>query len=883
MRINSDGNILSKLARARTASGASVVLVLAAILLLTTCDLFKPGLGAKVDITAPTLSITAPSQNAYVKGTMTLTGTAGDDRAVSTLTVRYDGVGGPVSRDVTVSHGAWSLSVPTGAGAADNLPDGQQQFNVTATDGSGKSTDTSLIVFVDNAPPTVIVTVPQGYAGSKPTLSGIFDVKGEVWVASPVQNVTVRIYDGGTLVATKLADGTNTWSARFDISNDPPFTNLGTFEYAVDVTDKAGNQNTYYYDARDIGILRDTFAAGSPFPATDEIGKLDQAGTGSLSGFTFAQLHATRLGPERSVYGDFTRDIDGTKPVVHLSNLDPLQPFTSNVLSTQVPINGYANPGPSDNTGIVTTVHAWIADFSAPVWDATTAVAPGDVYANPIGSSINFRVEPRRGGSLQYLPSGHYIARIQASTDSGADSPFMLCVFMVDAGAPTMGTPVPVNLSLITRKTFTSPPLTGQTGVEMLVSAVDDNPGLTFSAQASLVDSPWAALPGISWTDTGAGLYRVQVPLGSGHSDIWFSATATDSTGTTALLSPVHYQIDETAPTVAIVAPTQGSFVTGNSTTVSGTATDNSGQLKNIFVWLGLAAASPPADPTTWTSLSGNASWATTLPLGAEGAYTVKAVSMDFAGNLSAVASKNFSLDQANPTLTETSIGSAPRYINTLFTLSGVMADTNAIAHLVITQKKNGGAPTTVLDDATITGTSSPWTWSVPGGETDGTFEYTITLTDAAGKTAPVMSRTVIYDRVQPSITVTSLSPVLGTNTVNGVVTLQAAVSDGSALDKVWYRYGGLVGDPTGYTEITVNKTTPVLVIDTTVAATFPDLASTNVWLKASDLAGNVQIASATLAVDQSSDNPALILTNLDASRTNPLQASGNLLNPTPR
>jgi large repetitive protein len=849
---------------------ARVAAVLWAASLLSTCDLFNAGLGARVDITPPTLSITSPQQNAYVKGTLTLTGRAADDLGLSSVTVTYSGSSGTMSKSVTVGGGAWSVDIPTGSAASDALADGEQSLSVTATDRSGKITSAGLIAYVDNLPPTVLVTVPQGYAASRPTLNSVFDIKGEVWDRSPVQSVTVQLMDaGGTVLASKLADGTNTWSARFDIS-DPAFANLGIFRYVVEVLDKAGNPNTYYYHSKDIGVLRDTYAFGTPFPATDEIGRLDQSKTGTTSGFTYAQLHATRLGPETGVYGDFAKDLDGTRPVPTFTNLDPLLPYTSNVLSTRVPISGYVNPGPSDPTGIVTAARAWIIPYSAtPTWPGSPNVDPGDVHANPIGRAINFRVDPRVSGS--YLGSGHYMIKVEASTDASAISLPLYCEFLVDSGAPRIQAvdPDPAANQYITRGVFVGAPLAGQTGVEFRAQVLDDNAVQSFTVVAT-VDGVAAGGLATSGPD-GSGWYTVRLPVTAGHTDVSFDLTATDNTGTATAPNTVLYSIDETAPTVAIAAPAAGSWVTGNSTTVSGTAADNK-TLKTVYVWLGLSTATPPADVTTWNALTGNASWATTLPLGAEGSYLVKAASADQAGNLSAVSTNAFSLDQGNPTLTETGVGPTPVYANTPFSLGGTAADTNGLAGLAITQKKDGGASAPVVPAApAVSGTSQAWTWGPPAGLTDGTYEFTITLTDVAAKTAPVLSRTVIYDTAKPTIAVTSLTPVIGANTVNGIVTLQAAVADSTALGAVEYRYG----DSGGFTPVPGSKTTPTLTIDTTA---FTDLATTNVWLRAADLAGNVEQISVPLAVDQASDNPAASLVNMDASRTTPAQAAGNLL-----
>jgi hypothetical protein len=52
----------------------------------------------------------------------------------------------------------------------------------------------------------------------------------------------------------------------------------------VVVTDKAGNQNTYYFHREDIVTLKNNHNSEALFPATDEIGKIDQLGiTGATS------------------------------------------------------------------------------------------------------------------------------------------------------------------------------------------------------------------------------------------------------------------------------------------------------------------------------------------------------------------------------------------------------------------------------------------------------------------------------------------------------------------------------------------------------------------------------------------------------------------------
>jgi hypothetical protein len=862
----------------RLRSLALFFLGLSTTLSLTTCDLFKTGFGDKVDITPPAVAISSPDQNSYVRGTLTVKGTASDDLSLSSLTIRYAGPSGTISKTVTVTNGAWSVDIPTGTGGAENLPDGEQRITATATDGSGKQVDALLLVYVDNIAPTVLVTVPQGYAVSRPIASDYVDVKGEVWDHSPITRVNIRVLDvGGTQIESKQADGTNTWSTRFTISS---YTDLSTYRYAIEVTDKAGNRNSYYYHSQDIWAL---LPPATLFPATDQIGTLDQTRSGTVAGIDYATLYSHRIGFSGGAYGDFDRNADATLPVIHFSNLDPALPITSNVIGNKVPINGYVNPGPAGNLVNGASLKAWIIPWTTtPTWPPLPNVDSADVVWNPIGSSISFQVNTKVAGAD--IPSGRYIVRIRAGAIGTTSESTLTCSFLVDGSAPHIDQVSPDDLSLVKRVVFAAgTPRAGLTGIEIRAHATDDNSVQTFTAVASLDDSPWADLPNIGVApDLGSpGWYWVQIPLGAGNTEIWFELEATDDAGTIARRT-VHYTIDESAPIIAITAPAAGSWVAGDRVTVSGTSTDNSGQVKTIYLWMGLTASTPPADFASWTELNGNASWATNLPepadpaLTVEGSYTIHAYAFDFADNQSAEATRTFGLDQSSPTLTETGIGAAAVYRGTPFTLSGIAADTNALANITVVQKKDGGAPTTVLNQA-LSGTSQTWSWTLPGGATDGTFEYTITLTDTAGKTAPVVSRTVVYDTIAPAVSFTSVTPLVGVDTVNGVISYTASASDANGLSGVrrWVLPAADLDPSWATAGFTDWASTPYS--DTLDTTTLSNGQQYKIWVMAQDKASRETAVSQTISVDQSSDNPVIGLTNMDASRTTPAGASANL------
>jgi len=95
--------------------------ILSAVVWLSTCDMFKVGLGEKVDITPPVLAISSPDQNSYIRGTLTLQGTASDDLSLASVTVQYPGPNGQLSKTVTVANGAWTTDIATGTGAVDAI------------------------------------------------------------------------------------------------------------------------------------------------------------------------------------------------------------------------------------------------------------------------------------------------------------------------------------------------------------------------------------------------------------------------------------------------------------------------------------------------------------------------------------------------------------------------------------------------------------------------------------------------------------------------------------------------------------------------------------------------------------------------------------------
>jgi hypothetical protein len=141
---------------------------------LLTCrnPLLSVGLGDKVDILPPGISIVSSDgvQNgAYVHGTVTVRGTSTDDVSVQSVSWSFtDGQSGlsstPAFATLDETGMNWSFVLNTAQGGA-LYADGDKDFVLIVTDQSGKSPDapTSMLLIFDNTPPsTTFVNPPNG-------------------------------------------------------------------------------------------------------------------------------------------------------------------------------------------------------------------------------------------------------------------------------------------------------------------------------------------------------------------------------------------------------------------------------------------------------------------------------------------------------------------------------------------------------------------------------------------------------------------------------------------------------------------------------------------------------------------------------------------------
>ena len=244
--------------------------------LFMTCD---PGLGKAVDTQAPKVSIDYPAPKEVLKDSFTMTGVASDEVKVASCEVAFRNIktGSVYKFPANVANDKFSVTINTPKpDGSFELPDGDYNVTVSVSDAYRDSTQ-DIVYTIDNTAPTVLITSPNSYSESNwPNMYKTFSIKGEVYDATNISEVIVYLVDvNGTVLKQVVAEGTNTFSARFD---NPFGEEKVCFYYAV-AKDAGGNVNTYCYHSSDIRkLLANTsqHSETTSFPSINSIGYVDQ-------------------------------------------------------------------------------------------------------------------------------------------------------------------------------------------------------------------------------------------------------------------------------------------------------------------------------------------------------------------------------------------------------------------------------------------------------------------------------------------------------------------------------------------------------------------------------------------------------------------------------
>ena len=547
-----------------------VVVAIAAVLALVTigCENpFQVGLGAKVDLGTPGISIDLPMESGlYITGSFTVSGSYAGSAVFVATNIKLE-----VKRGAAILHsetidtpddGNWSFLIENDGG---EISDGEVDVIVTAFDPvkPEETLERRLLLFIDNFAPLVVVTVPANITSDSPgpghvapittmtftgDYNGLVTIRGEASDTFGIGSVEYQVFATGVpqlpTPATadwQVASGTNSWSFNFD--SVPPASPTLTVE--VRATDRAGNVSTdlTHFDA-----------------------VADNSGT---SGVMVGSI-------------SIAIDQDADKPVFIISNPDQDSPIEENVLSANPRFTGSLE---DDNEGIDVDSLSYkiVNDGDTPPFD--TWVRTGVLTAGPDVDGSDGDTFVRWNFEEIGMTDGDYMLVMYGEDEGGpppaqGDNEASPVRFSIDTGAPTVSL---VPASDVDQGDYVSDPFTirGIATDSGTVTAVDVSvDGGTVWLPADSLTGPG---PDFDWEKTlnpgSTGLDPLDLP--DGPLTVKIRADDGTSVGTFNLTIIV----DRTDPFATFTYPTASSTVNGE-VIIRGTSADNT-QVQNVFLQVG--------------------------------------------------------------------------------------------------------------------------------------------------------------------------------------------------------------------------------------------------------------------------------------------------------
>lgn len=554
-----------------------------------------------VDLTAPTVAITAPPALTNSTASQNIAFTTSDNVAVASVQCRLD---------------AGSYASCTSPFATGTLSQGLHTIYVRATDTAGNVTTQSVTTTVDSSAPAA-PTITGGPTGTVGSASANFTFTA----AEPGGSLQCQIDGGSWTTCTSPA-------AYSGLSN-------ASHTFSVRQIDAAGNNGSVASRTWTV----DTVAPAAPAISAPLDGSITSDNTPAFSGTAEANS-LVRVYRDGNLLGSTTANGSGNWSLTPGSPIaDGTYDFTA---TAQDAVGNTSTSSGTTEITIDTTAPAAPSIASPTDGDATMDTSPTvegtsepgatvTVYVN--GSPVGITVADSNG-DWSYTPSpaldeGQYEISASATDAAGNDGPSSPAVGLtIDQTAPTAP-----SISVPTDGSSTSDPtptISGSAEPNAIVSIYRDGV-LTGTVNADS-DGSWAFTPGVSLADETYA----------------FTARAADAAGNTSADSDtVDVAIDTTAPSAPVVStPADGSVTADTTPTISGTAEANSTVSVSID---GGSANDVLANGTgVW-------SYTPTTPL-TQGAHTVSATATDAADNVSATSASNgFTVDTTAPSLAITS------------------------------------------------------------------------------------------------------------------------------------------------------------------------------------------------------------------------------------
>lgn len=673
-----------------------------------------------VDNDAPSVSFSAPAQNALVSDTVNVEATANDSLSPLSSITLTDSNGQVGSEGSSPASFSWDSST---------VSEGTQTLNIEATDQQGNTATTTRTVTVDNSAPSSLDITSH---------SGGDQVSGTV-------NLTASATDTNDVTYTFEIDGTSVGSNKMgDVSWNTTNFSDGTVTLEVIAEDDAGNSTS-----TSINLTVDN---GDPTASITDPNDGETA-SGDVA------VNATSSDATTSVTS-FTLSIDGTQ-VTSTSGSDINYTWDSD--------NGSWSDGPHTLTVEATDELGNTASESISVTLDNTA--PTASFSSPgsgdiVGGTIDVTADASDGGSgLSTLTLEDNNGQI--GSVSSAPNTFSWDTTRVDDGSRTL--------------TLTATDNEGNTTTETLMVTVDNtvpaNVQFNTPADGSVV-SGTAVTVEIQGNDNQTSVDALElrdssgIPIDSDNMNnpatfSWDStsvsdgqqsltAVAYDEAGNTTSTS-ISVTVDNTAPGLTISNPSNNADVT-DTVSISASASEPTSSVASMEIKI---------DGTTVnTASSSNSigySWdSTTEP---DGMHTVTVSATDTAGNT------------ASETRTVYVDNSAP-YNVTFDNLTSNQAVNGTVGVDVSAADDESGIQSISLSDndgqvGSVASSPDTISWDTTG-LSDGSKTLTLTAEDNVGNTTTA-TLNVVVDNTAPTVNITN--PGDG-NTLSGSTSIDANASD---------------------------------------------------------------------------------------------------------
>ncbi len=779
--------------------------------------------------------------------TPNLSGTA---EAGSTVTVFLNGA--LAGTAIANPSGNWSF------GQTNALSDGSYSFTARATDIAGNtgSFSAALPFTIDTqvaATPTIATLIED---------TGISDSDGITNDATPTlqgtagAGDTITVFLNGTSAGTTTANSAGNWSfTRTTALSD------GSYSFTAQAVDTIGKTSAL---STAFSVVIDTTPPVAPLltAVAEDTGvpgdRITNDSTPSISGTAEAGSIVT-LFQDGSAVGSTTANTSGNWSFGQTNVLsDGSYSFTARATDIA------GNTGVFSSGFVVTvdttppaapTITSFSEDTGAPDDFITSDTTPTIGGTAEVGSTVTVLLNGAAAGTAIANSSGSW-SFTQATALSDGTYSFTASATDIAGNTGSVSTALPFTIDTQIAATPTITTLIEDTGISDSDGITNDTTP-TLQGTAGANDIVTVFLNGtIAGTTTAnsAGSWSFTRTTALSDGSYTFTSRAVNEVGNTSALSAAfNVVIDTLPPPVPVLDAASfsedtgvvGDRITSDTTpSISGVAEPNSG----VTVRLNGTPAG-----TAIANSSGNWSFGISTAL-TDGNYTFTAQAQDIAGNASGVSSAvAFTIDTTDPTVP---------------TITGFTEDTGASNSDGITSDAtptvqgtadSGITITLFLDGSpvgTTTASNGSWSYTQSTALSDGTYSFTAQARDLAGNLSGVSDGLAIaIDTLAPSAPIIASfsedSGLAGDGITNDSTPTLSGTAEANSSVTI-RRNGTVVGTTLAAGDGTWTFTSAVLVDG---SYSFTALAT--------DLAGNVSLASAPLAITIDTTTPMPVITAL--------------------